>query len=721
MYIGPLTSKIGSTAAGGGYTGVNSAYNPIYVTDSSFSQLVRSDDIFGTNKVTFGGSGTGTNQFYGPRGAAVDSSGRIYVVDAINCRIVRVDDMNGTNWTTLGGTCGSGNNQFSTDGAWDIALDSTGRIYVADTGNNRIVRFDDMSGTNWTTFGTAGTGVNQLSVPSGVTVDSTGHIYIADSGNARIVRIDDFTGTNWVALTQSPNINGYIYLFGAPAHIAIDAAGRIVVADGTHMVRVDDMTGTNWAELIFPSSLAALSVGWDGTYYFGSVGVGLFDDFLVGAGYTLAPFITYPGGIYSIPVPNPTPALTISATSLTFAKQNVGTVSGSQSFTINNFGTGPLNFNSITVSGDFVSSNTCPAALPGGSNCTISVSYAPTVTGPESGAVTISDNAATGTQVVTLSGTGTAPVGGISPAALVFQPQLLGSTSGGELVMLTNSGTGALTFSGLGIATTGDFTQINNCGTALLPGIACQIVVSFTPTATGPRTGVLMVTSNAVTQSVTLAGTGAAAAPTIAALPESLFFTTELVNTKSAAQTVVFTNSGHTAVAVGGASTTGDFAWTGKCPKKLAIGASCTLSVTFTPTAAGTRSGTLTFNVTGGSVTLPLTGIGTSTAEGWLSPNPATVIFNDGYIIGDNPSQDVTITNTNGVPAGIKSIAMSGSKTFTQTNNCPKVLPAYGSCTITITFQPLKAGTFTGTLTVTESAGQADTVPIGGSASTSGG
>ena len=210
--IGPLTTYLGSATACCTAAGVNSAYSPVYITDSSFSQLIRSDDLQGTNKQVLGGTGTGAKQFYGPRGVALDSSGRIYVADVYNCRIDRMDDITGANWTTFG-TCGSGANQFSTGGLSDIAVDSNGRIYVADPGNGRIDSFDDMTGTNWTTYGTSGSGTNQFIGATGVAVDSSNRIYITDAGNRRIIRVDDITGTNCTTLSQSPVINGYIYTF----------------------------------------------------------------------------------------------------------------------------------------------------------------------------------------------------------------------------------------------------------------------------------------------------------------------------------------------------------------------------------------------------------------------------------------------------------------------------------------------------------------------------
>ena len=721
--IGPLRSQIGSGSATAccGATGINPAYTPIYITDYSNSQLVRSDDLWGTNKQVLGSTGTGTKQFYGPHGVTADASGRIYVVDTFNCRIVRVDNITGANWTILGGSCGTGVKQFS--GAADIALDSKGRIYVADSANSRIVRSDDMLGTHLTSFGTLGSGTNQLSGAQGVAVDAAGKIYIADTGNKRIVRVDDMTGTNWTVLTHSLVINGYIFSFGAPAHVALDPAGRIVVGDGADVIRVDDMTGAKWAELGIGTTVEGISVDAGGTTFVsgttssGGDGLVLFDDVTTGAGFNSSNFVAMTGGIHAIAVPAPVPAVTLAPSSLAFGNQNTGARSASKNIVLRNFGDAPLAIANIGTTGDFAQHNTCGPSLPGGSSCTIAVTYAPLVTGKETGTVKITDNAFTGTQTVALTGTGTAPLAVISPASLTFQPQLINTTSGGQRVFLSNTGTGPLTFSGKGIASRGDFAQTNDCGSAVAQARSCAITVTFRPTATGTRTGSLSITSNVAPKTVSLTGTGASAAPPVTAAPESLVFSTQLVNAKSPAQTVTLTNAGAKVVSLTNTSVSGDFAKTGVCPASLGAGNSCTLNLTFTPTAAGTRTGSLTFMLSSGVVTVALTGTGAGTATGWLTFSPTALAFN-GYVVGDNPSQDVKVTNTNGVPSGITSMSVSGSTAFTQTNNCATTLAAYAACTVTVTFTPPVAGAFTGTFTVTESAGTAHKISLSGTATT---
>jgi sugar lactone lactonase YvrE len=167
-------------------------YGAIYIADTLNNRIVRMADMSGSLWTSRGAPlnaiGSGYGEFYSPRGIAVDSGGRIYVADTYNNRIARMDDISGVGWTTLGGTTsGSDPGQFFLPGG--IALDSSGRIYVADTYNNRIVKMNDMSGSGWTTFGAYGTGPGQFIVPGGIALDSKGRVYVADTGNYRIVRV----------------------------------------------------------------------------------------------------------------------------------------------------------------------------------------------------------------------------------------------------------------------------------------------------------------------------------------------------------------------------------------------------------------------------------------------------------------------------------------------------------------------------------------------------
>src|SRR5262249_3059494 len=109
-------------------------------------------------------------------------------------------------------------------------------IYISDLNNNRIVRMDDMSGTNWRTYGTFGSGTGQFQLVQGIYVDAQGRMYASDVNNNRIVRVNGDT-TRFVA--YSDNSNPFI----RPGGVTLDSQDRIYIADNgqRRVVRIDDM------------------------------------------------------------------------------------------------------------------------------------------------------------------------------------------------------------------------------------------------------------------------------------------------------------------------------------------------------------------------------------------------------------------------------------------------------------------------------------------------
>ena len=109
--------------------------------------------------------------------------------------------------------------------------------------------------------------------------------------------------------------------------------------------------------------------------------------------------------------------------------------------------------------------------------------------------------------------------------------------------------------------------------------------------------------------------------PVVTLNPTSLIFSNQNVGTTSAAQTVTVTNSGTAALTISSITLTGtnsgDFAQTNNCPASLAANASCTINVTFTPSATGSRTASvaLTDNATGSPQTIALSGTGVTTAD----------------------------------------------------------------------------------------------------------
>jgi streptogramin lyase len=504
-------------AAAKGTTVYNSAYTPFYFSNSG--QILRSDDLDGTNLISYGTQGSDVGQFYGAYGIALDSAGRIYVADTYNSRVVRIDDMNGTNWTSFG-TSGSAVGQFMNPSG--ISLDSAGRIYVMDSGNNQLVRMDDMNGTNWTSMSGIGSGVGQFAqYAAPVAFDASGRIYVADSGNKRIVRMDDMNGTNWTTLTQSPVINSYIYSLQSPIGVAVDPAGKIYIADAEYyqpaVIRVDDMMGANWTSIYLGANSTPQNIAVDssGMVLVGGGGARTVDN-MMGVLTSSSALTQYYGPYYvfgatPVPLPSPRPpAIKFSTANLTFANQDIGTSSNSQPVTITNFGGSLLNFSSISASGEFTETNDCANSLVAGTSCTASVSFAPTVAGPATGLLTLNDDSGNwGTsQAVTLAGTGTLPRHlSLSPATLNFSGYTIGD-SPSQNVTVTNTGSASVGIAGIAMSGDPSLVQGNTCGSVLSTGATCTVTVTFNPSAYGTFTSTLIVTeSSGAQETVSVTGT----------------------------------------------------------------------------------------------------------------------------------------------------------------------------------------------------------------------
>lgn len=203
-YAGPSSAPFQQYQQGtvGGVISVNQdTQGRIYI--NAGSGIIRIDDMSGAGYTKFGPNASGqVGDLNGAKIMVFDQQGRMVISDTANNRLVRMDDLTGKNWTTYG-TGGQGVGQFA--GPEGVAVDPQGRIYVADHSNHRIVRIDDMTGAGWVTFGSFGevdtntlTGaVRQFSEPHDLAVTDSGRIYIADTGNGRVVRIDDMNGNGW--------------------------------------------------------------------------------------------------------------------------------------------------------------------------------------------------------------------------------------------------------------------------------------------------------------------------------------------------------------------------------------------------------------------------------------------------------------------------------------------------------------------------------------------
>jgi hypothetical protein len=200
-------------------------------------------------------------RFDDPQGVAVDASGNIYVVDSRNCTVRKVTPAGSV--TTIAGTAGVVGSADGTGPAaafrypLGVAVDSTGNLYVTDSGNNTI-RMITPAGVVTTLAGTANTtggfangagAAAQFNNPWSIAVDSAGNLYVADTNNHVIRKITPaavvttFAGMPGSAGNADGPAASASFLF--PEGVAVDASGNVYVADTVnHTIRKVTQAGS---------------------------------------------------------------------------------------------------------------------------------------------------------------------------------------------------------------------------------------------------------------------------------------------------------------------------------------------------------------------------------------------------------------------------------------------------------------------------------------------
>src|SRR4051812_24661330 len=251
----------------------------------SRSRLIVADDnnhslaIFDTGgrliRTVGTGQGNRPDELQNPYDVAVDPSGRVYVADNSNHRLVRYGPAPSytyrARWSSFGPR--PGHVQFPRG----LAVDAAGKSFVADPGGNRIDVFD-VGGASLGAFGSDGRAAGQFIRPLGVGADASGIRAVADSINGRIVLLnpDGSVASMYGAPAPGPT------LLPDPVGVAFDAAGQIYVVDQERsrvlvfdrtgrIVRTIGARGRNAGQLLSPSAVA-VSAG--GTVYVAGAGAG---------------------------------------------------------------------------------------------------------------------------------------------------------------------------------------------------------------------------------------------------------------------------------------------------------------------------------------------------------------------------------------------------------------------------------------------------------------
>lgn len=436
------------------------------------------------------------------------------------------------------------------------------------------------------------------------------------------------------------------------------------------------------------------------------------------------------------------PQLQLSPSSIRFADTNVGQTSSVLSLTISNPTTETASLTGVSIStgeAEFAQANDCGKQLSPNQTCTVNLQMKPTTKEGSSGSLSIVSSF--GTQNVHLSGRGTEAAGGAdeqltpptstAPGAPVseydsytqysinFLDTEVGKSSAVRNVKFTNRGDGPLTVKALSIVKgMADYGQTNDCGSTLAPGAYCTISLLFSPSAIGERLGGIALTSDGGNFFFNLKGKGIGAEGSWRA-DSSADYGVVGINSK-ASRSFTLTNFGTVAARAIETVVVGDnvrlTANTCGAPGAtvgLGVGASCRVSVEYSPTASGEMTATLqtTGTLANGPVTMALKG---------SSPPPAltfdaTPNGDFGTItVGTNTSRTYYLRNTGKLNDSIASLEMDGSGFLISGGTCKSGLSLTPGnlCTVTVTANPPAVGRQAAALHVASTQGARTTLSL---------
>jgi hypothetical protein len=398
--------------------------------------------------------------------------------------------------------------------------------------------------------------------------------------------------------------------------------------------------------------------------------------------------------------------------SLTFAAETVASTSSAQTVTIQNPSATAFSFSGFTLTGanpsDYaISANTCGASVAATSSCAVNVKFTPTGPGIRTASLQITDSAPGSPQSVSITGTGLGSSLTVT-SSLAFPPTGMSTTSTPIAVSIQNTGGAPVTFSSIALGGTnpGDFAiSGNTCGAAVTAGASCQFNVAFSPQVVGSRAASITITDNGTNspQAVTLSGTGAT---TTLSLPSSVTFGSQYIGTTSTAQQVSLQNTGTVAAVLNtfslSGTNAGDFAISANtCATTLAGGASCQVSITFSPTASGTRSVSLQVSdsASNSPQAAPISGTGLAAA---LTVTPSVAFGAQGIGVASS-TLAVLVQNSGGLSITLSGLSLAGanpSNFSISSTTCGASLAAETSCQVEVKFQPASAGAFAANLQI---------------------
>lgn len=400
---------------------------------------------------------------------------------------------------------------------------------------------------------------------------------------------------------------------------------------------------------------------------------------------------------------------------LNFGDQQLGTTGVQFSESLRNLGTSPVTISSASISGDFrISLSGCvlPVQLTQFLTCAFGITFTPSALGPRTGTLTVVASDLSTPHVIQLVGSGVTAGLDISPASLDFGNVAAGSSSAAQAVTITDISGGTVSLQSISVLP--PFQQTNNCGSTLVSGAICTVQILFSPTLIGSDSGVLSVqnASDGHLYTGALSGTGTGAPLKVSA--GNLLFNNRTIGTASPARTVTVTNQFASAISIINIGLSGDFTETDTCGFPLPPAGTCTISVSFQPTSAGLRSGTLSIvnSAPGSPLIVAVSGIGTLPPQ--LTITPTTLDIGPTFInqlAGGSFGLAVTAA-----PLAVDGITLTPSPSpFTATDLCSPGIAPPNQCFISIDFRPTSLGAFSASLRIMDDAAHSpQTIPITG-------
>lgn len=295
----------------------------------------------------------------------------------------------------------------------------------------------------------------------------------------------------------------------------------------------------------------------------------------------------------------------------------------------------------------------------------------------------------------------TSPKLTVSPSSLSFSSTPSGTSSAPKAITLKNSGTGTLQISAVSVGgdQASEFSATNGCSDALSANGACTISVTFRPTAEGPRAASLLIKSNVADRVITLKGTGAAPPkPTLTLSPTSMSFSSTVTGTSSETKTVSVRNTGKGTLQISTITVVGDhrtdFASTNTCGSPVAPGGDCTISVSFSPSAAGARSAQIEIKGNVATKSLSIRGTGMAPPKPVLALSSTSLTFSGTPAWSTSAERRVTLRNRGSAPLEVSTITLKGEDAteFSITNTCGAPIAPSGNCVIAVSFRPKTIG-----------------------------